>query len=277
MAIANDIHQNTRYFVKTESELHSETINKMIDLGFYTHDGSISTLFANIINKNISDLYSNVVELHLNCFLSTATGSHLDDMAIKKGLIRGEEETDESLRYRISNADAFNSGCNFYSIRQHILNNYQSVYDVKLKNFSQGAGSCTLYIYSNNENEKELNSIQLTAAEKIPFGIITRVVYPTKNIIKFKIKIVTTKKTDTEKIDIKRNITKNLKELFVSTGNDDVITYNDVINVIEQTDKSITKATILESYLNDELFSFKKIINSDNEIYVLSDKSEILI
>lgn len=271
-----DSHKNSRYFIKSEEELHNETMEKLKANGFNTEKGSIVNLFTNIINGVLATAYKTLEKFHLNCFLSTADSESLNDMAYKKGFSRKSGETDDSLRYRISIADRVNASCNFTSIRQTILNHFDNVYEVKLVNFTQGAGSCSIYIHSADQSETELKKIIDKVTPILPCGVAIRIQYPRISWLKLKIKINTNATGEPDKIDMKRLALNNIEQLFTSSKSSYIVSYYDIINAITSSHELINSASILESTIDDTQIKLQQIICTPETKINMSNQSEII-
>ncbi|MGL5459834.1 MAG: hypothetical protein ACRDBY_09490 [Cetobacterium sp.] len=272
-----DIHKSTRYFIKDEEELNKETIKKLNKQGLDTTVGSIVNLFSNTINSTIADAYKNLTSLHLNNFISTADKVHLIDMAKKNGIELKGNESDDEIRYRICTSLEYNSGCNYTSIKQFLLSKHPTLYDVKIKNYTQGAGSCTVYLFSNEEDPDELNSAIKNVAAKLPAGINTKIEYPKKTFVELKVKIITDASSLIDAIDIKKSVVKTLEDLFKKSSEENPIFHRDIINSIIASNKDIKKAIILSSCIDGNNFNLIQLSPSISEKILLSKDSEIII
>lgn len=270
------IKETLKPFMKNEEELRAETKKKLSEYGFDTSDGSIVNLFSNIINKNIYDVYEKVSELHLGHFISTATGTYLDDIAKVKNVVRQDEESDDDLRYRITIADRVNASCNFTSIKQTILLNFPNVYDVRKKDYTKGAGSFSLYIHSNDDSLSELEEIKTVALPHIPSGINWTIEYPDNIWLRLKIKINTDAQTDTELINIKKKIINSLENLFSKLQDTDTISYHDIINCINTSHELINSSSIIESELDGKIFKILQLSVSVDKRIAISNDTEII-
>ena len=80
---------------KDFNSLSETTIERLSMAGFTTTPGGIAKLFADILNKNISDFYETLTINHMQAFVTTATGEFLDAIGV---LLNCERKTDETER-----------------------------------------------------------------------------------------------------------------------------------------------------------------------------------
>ena len=264
-----------RFFKKSEEEINKNIVNKLKTSGFYVEDGSISKLFAGIFSSVIYTIYVYLENKHLNCFISTADREHLNKKANDLGISLSDNISMEEIRYEIANHVENKNSCSEEVIRKKILKISTTVQDVKFKNFTNGAGSCTIYIYSKKEATGEIESITKELSSMIPIGVKVKVGYPKRIPVLLKLKVNSYKSSLSDQIEIKGSITKNVNNLFL-IGTRDGISIYDLINTIKISDKSISSVYILKCSIDGIEKEFTKINSDIDIIYHLSTKTEII-
>jgi hypothetical protein len=87
---------------KTLEDLILEAETELAVNNFSTTPGSLAKLFLNIINKMQSELYSTLRINHMQAFLSSATGSFIDEIGLLLNCKRNVDEEDDFYKDRIS-------------------------------------------------------------------------------------------------------------------------------------------------------------------------------
>lgn len=275
MSLENSIVNESRFFIKTQDELNAESKEFMNENGINTDDGSIAVLFSDIINYNIANLYAKLNAVHLNYFLSTSSGIYLEDIAAKKSLTRNTDESDASLRNRVSIADRTNSTGNYYAI-YNIVNIITEVTDVKIQEYVQGAGSFEVIIRANTPTQELLDKCTSYIKSVMPLGTKLFVNYPSYITVKFKIKINTNNATLTNKTDIEKNVINNIKTHMSNITPSSTLEKYELLGIIKNSDSKITSSSIIECTVDGEVVNFQQITSKYNEQFVLSSDSSII-
>jgi uncharacterized phage protein gp47/JayE len=272
----DSIDNETRYFVKTQEELNAKSEELFNEAGLNTEDGSITTLFANIINYNISNLYSALKTFHLNQFLSTASGTYLEDMAAKKSLTRNTDESDASLRNRISLADRVNATGNHYSL-SNIVNVVPEITSVIEEPFVQGAGSFEIILRTSTPTQEVYDKSVAYIKAMSPVGTKYFVNYPNYITVKFKIKVNTHNATLSDKTDVEKNVIANVAEYMSNIMPDATLEKNELLYVIKNSDPKITSSSIIECTIDGKVINFQQITLKYNEQFALSSDSILIL
>lgn len=277
MSINNKIDEDLQAYAKTEDDLNKEVISKFNDIGLATHKGSITMLFANIINSVISTCYKTISKLFKNCFISTATNEYLDDIALRYSIKRISGESDEDLRYRISIHNLYNSLCNFEGIRQRILDKYPSVEDIKINEFVKGTGSCQFIIFASYLEDYDFLSIKKDILMYAPPGVHIQVITPSSKYytMKIAVELNVSNLSDSDLLDIKKMIKSSISKIM-SESNNRIVEYYEIIKTIKDSSEHIHNAKIIQALLDEENIKLNIIEPQMNYRNVLSSNTEIL-
>lgn len=173
---------------KTFEELCAESDINLNELGFSTTPGSFTKLFADIINKHISDFYETLSINHMQSFVTTATGYYLDGIGKMLNCIRDLDEVDDDYRKRICHQTLSLSKANETSIRLAVLN-CDGVDDVVLKKYSHGPGSLTIVPVTKDISMSKIAEVEEAVYDVVSCGEKVIVKAPTFKYVKFSINL----------------------------------------------------------------------------------------
>lgn len=224
---------------KDFKSIQNQTYKLMSQEGFSTTPGSIAKLFADIINKNISDFYEALTINHMQSFVTTAKGKFLDAIGILLNCTRLTNETDIDFRARITHQCLSLANANETSIRLAILS-IIGVEDVNMKRYSHGPGSFTIVPIITNNDTSVLSKVKETVKKVSSYGEKTIVKLPDYKLIKISISLIyATNTTSIEKQNIAVTVREEIMKYINSLKIGETFIINELTQRIMQVDKNI--------------------------------------
>lgn len=226
----------------TEKDFKSicdETDKELLENGFLTTPGSIAKLFADIINKSISDFYETLSINHMQSFVTTAEGVYLDSIGTMLSCNRKLNEDDSDFRKRICSQTLTLANGNETAIRLAVLS-CTDVEDVVLKKFSHGPGSLTIVPVTKYIDEPKIAEIEDAISDIVSYGEKVIVKAPTYKYVKFNISISITSSTDdVEQQNLKNEVRQSIIKYINSLRIGESILINELTQKIMQVDDRI--------------------------------------
>lgn len=203
---------------KSFEEICEQTYVAMTQEGFSTTPGAICRLFADIINKNISEFYNTLKINHVQAFVTTASGKFLEAIGVLLDCARKPQESDSDYKKRITSQCLTLAMANETAIRLAVLS-IDGVLDVKMKRYSNGPGSFTIIpIVDASVDDSILDIINETVSSISSYGEKIIVKLPELKYVKLTINLIySTNLTDTDRqslaIAVRENIIKYINSI----------------------------------------------------------------
>lgn len=141
-----------------------------------TTAGGIARGLLEIINEEFENILTSLDLNLVMSFVSTASGSFLDNIGELLNCQRETSESDDNYRYRITQQTSTMSKANETSIRLACLS-VEGVKDVILRQFEKGAGTFTAYIITDSLTPSStiLDSVKVAINDVKAFGITAEI------------------------------------------------------------------------------------------------------
>lgn len=260
---------------KTMEDIMQETLIELKEIGIKDEDaGGVARLLLSLINKRIAGFYD-VLDINIaQAFVSQAKDQFLDHIGVLLDCERRYNEDDDNYRYRISKQTQIIANANKIAIRLAALS-VEGVTEVKLKRWTHGAGSYSVYVISDNpvtEDEilaKVLKKINETEA----FGIRGEVFRP--NIIPAEMKIRLVFDKGVSDIDRDLTISKALdvsKKYINGLNVEEIIDINELKKRINELHEQINEIIIFHFKINNRVVLPVNQECAWNERFIESDK-----
>ena len=256
---------------KDFSSLSETTMERLNAAGFTTTPGGIAKLFADILNKNISDFYDTLTINHMQAFITTATGEFLDAIGVLLNCVRKTDETDEDYRNRITHQVLSLSMANETAIRLTVLQ-VDGVEDVILKRYSHGPGSFTVVPLINVSYEVAavLKAVEEAVLKVCSYGEKVVVKAPTIKYVKMTVSLIfSINTTDVERQNTAVAVRENIISYINSLSAGSPFLVNELTQRIMNMESSITG----QSYD----YSKDKIINYSCADFKINNQTCLLI
>lgn len=260
---------------KTLDELMQKTFDRVNSITYpngHTINltpGSVTRLILSCMNVELVDLYDILNSVHLNAYLSTASGNYLDLIGYLLNCNRLYKETDENYRFRISSQVTVMERCNELSVRLSLLN-IPDVDDIYFIPYTHGSGSFTVYISSNNLNEDLMNTCKSTLAKNVAYGIRYEIEVPTHLSIKLDVKVMfRLGETNTE--SILKDCKMKLQDYLSSMKLGEEIKIEDIITICLNTSDKIYDVEPILISINGEDKEIADLTCKPTERFVLGE------
>lgn len=216
-----------------------ETDKKLNEYGFSTTPGSIAKLFADIINKNISDFYETLSVNHMQSFVTTATGTYLDSIGAMLNCTRKEEELDDDYRKRICHQTLSLAKANETSIRLAVLS-VDDIEDVVLKKYSHGPGSLTIVPITSDITINKISEVEDAISDIVSCGEKVIIKSPTYKYVKINVNLsISLSIDDVQKQNIKTEVRQAIMKYINALRIGEPIMINELTQRIMQVDDGI--------------------------------------
>lgn len=229
---------------KSYEQLMEETIREL-DKTYINHNspGSIVRLLLSKVNYQIAEFYQMFKQEHSRGFLSKASEETLDLIGALVNCKRRPSESEEEYKYRISRATTNNEKANKIAVRLAALS-VSGVKDVLFKEFSQGSGSFSVYVLTDNPTPSMqiLKQVEQAIDEVKAFGIRVHVLAPKLKPVEMKVKLVFDKNvTELEKRVVFEEARRKIRAYINSRHPGDTIEINELIKQIREINRNIMK------------------------------------
>lgn len=242
---------------KDFDSLQEQTIKAMEEVGFCTTPGAIAKLFADILNKNISDFYDVLTLNHIQSFVTTATGEFLDAIGILLNCTRLTSESDTDYRKRITHQCLSLANANETAIRLAALS-VDGVEDVTMKRYSHGPGSFTIVPIITNNDTNVLSLVKEKVLKTSSYGEKITIKTPDYKLVKMSVGLIySTNTSDVEKQNIAVSVREQIIKYVNSLKTGESLIINELTQRIMQTDDNI---------INYSCNGFK--INNENVLFI---------
>lgn len=141
--------------------------------------GSVVRLLLAVINSVLEEQYQALATIHLNSYVSTASGDYLDLLGELVHCERLAGEPDDEYRYRIAHQALADATANTTAIRLAALS-IDGVKDVVINEYALGAGSCAVYCVIDDPAREEsiLENVKASIESVRGCGIRVEVLSP---------------------------------------------------------------------------------------------------
>lgn len=151
--------------VKTLEQLQQEALKRLESTPIKdSGPGSVVRLLLATVNSVLAEYYQQLQTVHLNSYVSTASGEFLDLLGELVHCRRYPNEPDDEYRYRIANQALADATANRTAIRLAALS-VDGVKDVILHEYALGTGSCAVYVVA--DDPRQYDSILAAVRESI--------------------------------------------------------------------------------------------------------------
>ena len=263
---------------KDFQSLEKETKIRMEEVGFSTTPGSIAKLFADILNKNISDFYEVLTLNHIQSFVTTATGSFLDAIGVLLNCTRLTGETDTDYRKRITHQCLTLANANETAIRLAALS-VDGVEDVTMKRYSHGPGSFTVVPIVTNNSTTVLSAVKDAILKTSSYGEKITIKLPDHKLVKMSVSLIySTNTSDIEKQNIAVSVREQIIKYVNSLKTGDSLIINELTQRIMQTDDNIINYSCNSLNINNENVLFINQGSRWDERFAISpDENAIIV
>ena len=263
---------------KNFEDLTKSAEERLTSLGISKSPGSIAKLLLNIVNTSFAELYDTLRVNHVQSFLSTATGSFVDEIGFLLNCKRLVDEKDEAYKYRITNQVLSLAKANETAIRLAALS-VDGVVDVKLKPFSHGIGSFTVIVITKDSQADSgvLSAVQTLVSEVEGYGIKSTVANPELNEVKIKITLLLKDTlSDANKQSIKSTARVSVQDYLSSRAIGEPIIINELTQRIMEVNESIVTYTCDKFIINRKKANYVNQECRWNQRFILSSSSDAI-
>ena len=214
--------------------------------------GSISRLLLAVVNMEFEEAYKKLEEIHLQAFLSTATGEFLDLIGALVNCKR-EDRTDEAFRYAISKRTTELETSNKLAVRMALLS-VEGVQDVELKRFTHGTGSYTAFIITEDPvpSESILSRCREVLEDVTAYGNKYEVEGPNLLPVELGIKLII-KNTSTSVEALKESVKEKVRTYINSKKIGEELVVNEIIESVMKTSDDIYDMEFFEFKVNGKV------------------------
>lgn len=214
--------------------------------------GSVSRLLLAVINAEMSTYYKRLEEVHLQSFISTATGECLELIGELVDCDREDDEDDTMYRFRISKGVTILEKANELCVISSLLA-IEGIQDVKIVKHTYGSGSFTAFIITETASPSEaiIEECMQVLDENAAYGIKYSVEGPDLVPVEIGIKIIMTNNEDSPK-EILEQCKEKVREFINSRGIGDELIFNEIVETVMSVSPNIYDMEIFQ-YRVDEM------------------------
>ena len=259
--------------------IQNKTEKYFEEVGINITPGSIAKLFSSIINSEISEFYQTLTTYHMQCFVTTATGTYLEAIGKLLNCNRKESENDDDYRYRIINQILVGASANKTAITLAALS-VNGVDNVVLVPFTKGAGSFDLYVVNSEGelSEDTINDVRNEVSKVVGYGINFNISEPIYKNVSLKIKLMF--KNSLKYIDKDEIAQKVVINIYNYINNLDIgkeIVINQLSNIIMNSDSEIANFICEEFKINNTKCMFTNQYLKANEKFIIDSNYNSII
>lgn len=250
--------------IKTTTEILDSILYRLMSRSEVTHvnPGTIARTFSEVIAEEMGRVYEEIGLKEAMGFLSTSTGRYIDLIGELFNCPRELDESDDNYKARISKQVLVVAGANETAIRLAALS-VEGVYDVKLKEYSNGAGSFSLFVVTDNEEDlpQILNNVELKIKNTKGFGIYPDIRGPEFIDVDLGIRLIYSEKASApEKATIKNNVIYQINNYIKQLGVEEPLIINELIEQIMSVDNKIKDFEFYTFKVNGQDYFTQNII-----------------
>lgn len=266
---------------KDLDQIMQETLDELKGMSLDANPGSVTRLILNIMNQQINAFYETFTLNHAQAFVSKAKGSFLDQIGMLLNCQRLPEEAhdDDGYRFRITKQIQVVASANEMAVRLAALS-VDGVQDVKMKRFTHGSGSFSVYVVSESPITPDfiLQAVQQKIDEVESFGVRGVVFRPELLPVDMSVRLI-----------FKKTVSDLERKLAVAKAQETLKTYVNSRNVGEALSVALVKSelTNIHEGITDLIIYNFKVKNRPalpvnqtcawNERFIESDKPNALM
>lgn len=263
---------------KTRQEVLDDLLRRLQSNTSITNvdPGSIARTFCEILAEEFYTFYNQLELSSTMSFVSSASGNYLDLIGQLLDCKRQAGEDDTTYRGRIVNQVYVIAGGNYTAIRLKVLS-IPGVRDVMLREYTNGAGSFSVYVISEDPAASPalLRQVQDAVNQTKSYGVYGEVKTPVLIPLELMVRLVFSNDTSTnERISIRQTVTKNLQNYINSIPLGDTFVINEAIQRIMETSVKIKDMDIYSLKVNG-VSKFVSNVNSKWDERFLLDVLDI--
>jgi hypothetical protein len=262
---------------KDINEIMEETLKELEAMGITETDaGGVARLLLYIINKRLATYYETLNINQMQAFVSHATGFFLDKIGRLLDCDRRPEEigNDDAYRYRITKQIQVVASANRMAVRLAALS-VSGVQDVKMKPFTHGTGSFSIYVISEDvfTPESILEEVRQKMDEFASFGIRAEVFRPYLVPVELRTRLLFKKNvSDLDKKLIISQANEAIRQYMNSRNAGDPFSFDTLTSNIQSLHEDISDIIYFDFKVNNRPAFIKDQTCAWNERFVQSDK-----
>lgn len=249
------------------------------EVGINITPGSIAKLFSSIINEEISEFYETLSTYHVQCFVTTATGTYLDAIGKLLNCSRREAESDDNYRYRIVNQILVGASANKTAITLAALS-VNGVDSVILIPFTKGAGSFELFVVNNEGkvNDEIISEVKQEVSKVVGYGINCSISEPKYKKINLNIKLMFKNNLKyVDKDQIIESVRKNIYQYINSLEIGKELLINQLNAIIMNTSPEIANYICDDFKIDDKKCIFTNQYIKANEKFIINSSYNSIV
>lgn len=239
--------------------------------------GSVTRLLLAIINSSLSEHYTRLEEVHLQSFVSTASGEPLELIGEIVNCSRELDEADDVYRGRIAKQVTNLERANELAVRM-ALYSVNGVQDVHLSQFTHGSGSFTAFIITETAvpSDSILSECRKALADVVAYGIRYNVEGPDLVPVEIGIKLIMTNNGEASK-EIMTECKNRVRDFINSRGIGEELIYNEIVEIVMSASEEIYDMETFEYFIDGV-----KVLNANqrcryNERFIESSKPNAIL
>ena len=191
--------------------------------------GSVARLLIACVNAEFEMAYEKLEEVHLQSFLSTATGQFIDLIGELVSCKRYLNESDDNYKYRVSKQVTVLEAANQLAIKMSLLS-IDNVSDVVFQRFTYGCGSFTAFVITDNAMDQAdvIEKCEEVVSQTVAYGTKFSIEIPTLIPVEIGIKVIF-KNTATDTANAKLALRAVIREYINSRAVGESIIINEII------------------------------------------------
>ena len=249
-----------RTYKELSNELATRVATNIPELSAALTPGSFVRGILDEVAMSISDTYQYLNDTINNTYISQATGGYIDLIAGLFNITRIPGETDNDLKYRITNNLRSKENCNETAIRLGCLN-VNNVADIKLIKYPYGIGSFQVYVIVQDDTNasQALSDVQDILNRTMAAGIRAEALLPNEIVVDMQLDITLNKSSNTmDFTTISKTVETNIRNYLLNLDMGQQLIYNRLIQVIMDSSIYIVNTNI-------------KTMSIDNKAVLLRD------
>lgn len=213
--------------------------------------GGVARLLLTIINASLEEFYTRLEEVHLQSFLSTASGEGLDLVASLINCTRKAGEEDEVYRARISQQVRILEKANELAVRMAILS-VDGVQDVNLVPYTHGSGSFTGFIITETAmpSESIIYECRAALADVVAYGIKYNIEGPDLIPVEMGIKLIMLNNTEAPN-DLIEKVRDRVRTFINSRKIGEELIFNEIVETVMATSEDIYDMEVFNYKVNE--------------------------
>ena len=250
-------------FNKSIDQIMDETLSELSGMGIDERNaGGVARLLLTAINEQLASYYKTLDVNHMQAYISKAQDENLDKIGSLLDCERRDGEANDDYRYRITKQIQVVASANRVALRLAALS-VPGVKDVKMKRFTHGTGSFSVYVISDTPNTPEeiLDKVEAVLMDQEAYGVRGEVYRPIVQEVEMDARLVFHKSVS----DLERRLAitqaEDALKNYVNTRNVGEDLYiNAIQKALHDVHDKIEEAIIFNYKIND-----RPVLNVDQE------------